>query len=61
MAGVGKTSGSEVAKMIIRDPTGHPYVAALVVAVVLIVAVMIVSLVWPDMLPWTHKARVVGR
>jgi hypothetical protein len=47
--------------MIIRDPTGHPYVAALVVAVVLIVAVLIVSLVWPDMLPWTHKTRVVGR
>ena len=47
--------------MIVRDPTDHPYVFALAVAVVLIVAVLIVSLVWPDLLPWAHKARVVSR
>jgi hypothetical protein len=47
--------------MIVRDPTDHPYVFVLAVAVVLIVAVLIVSLVWPDLLPWAHKARVVSR
>jgi hypothetical protein len=62
MAGVGKTSGSEVEKMIARDPTSRrPYVFALAVALLLIVAILIVSLAWPDMLPWAHKASVVAR
>jgi hypothetical protein len=47
--------------MIVRDPTDHPYVFALAVALVLIVAVLIVSIAWPDMLPWAQKTRVVSR
>jgi hypothetical protein len=49
-----------------RDPTRERlYASALAVAIVLIVAVLIVSLVWPHMLLWTHEASVrlppVGR
>jgi hypothetical protein len=48
--------------MVARDPTSHrPCVFALAVAVVLIVAVLIVSLVWPELLPWAHKASVMSR
>jgi hypothetical protein len=48
--------------MIARDPTSRrPYVFALAVALLLIVAILIVSLAWPDMLPWAHKASVVAR
>jgi hypothetical protein len=47
--------------MIVRDPTDHPHVFALAVALVLIVAVLIVSIAWPDMLPWAQKTRVVSR
>jgi hypothetical protein len=47
--------------MTARDPIDHPYAFALAVAVVLIVGVLIVSIAWPDMLPWAHKARVVSR
>jgi hypothetical protein len=57
--GVSQPPGAK--QMIVRDPTDHPYVFALAVAVVLIVAVLIVSIAWPDMLPWAQKARVVSR
>ncbi len=35
--------------------------ASLAVAVALIVGVLVVSIAWPDMLPWAQKARVVSR
>ena len=38
-----------------------PYIFALAVAVALIVGVLVVSIAWPDMLPWAQKARVVSR
>jgi hypothetical protein len=47
--------------MIVHDPRDHPYVAALAIAVVLIVAVLVVSVAWPDMLPWLHGRRVASR
>jgi len=47
--------------MIVRDPGDHPYVVALAIAVVLIVGVLVVSVAWPDMLPWMHGARVASR
>jgi hypothetical protein len=45
--------------MIVHDPRDHPYVAALAIAFVLIVGV--ISVAWPDMLPWMHGARVASR
>jgi hypothetical protein len=47
--------------MIVHHPKDHPYVVALAVALVLIVRVLVVSVAWPDMLPWMHGARVVSR
>jgi hypothetical protein len=47
--------------MIVHHPKDHPYVVALAVAVVLIVGVLVVSVAWPDMLPWMHGARVASR
>ena len=38
-----------------------PYIFELAVAVALIVGVLVVSIAWPDMLPWAQKARVVSR
>ena len=46
--------------MIVRDPGDHPYVVALAIAVVLIVG-LVVSVAWPDMLPWMHGGRVASR
>ena len=47
--------------MIVYDPGDHPYVVALAISVVLIVGVLVVSVAWPDMLPWLHVARARGR
>ena len=47
--------------MIVYDPGDHPYVVALAISVVLIVGVLVVSVAWPDMLPWLHGARARGR
>ena len=48
-------------QIIVRDPTDHPYAFALAVALLLIVAILVISIAWPDMLPWAQKARVVSR
>jgi hypothetical protein len=46
MVEVGQAGGREVA-MTVRDPTSHPfYVSALAVAIVLIIAILVVSLAW---------------
>ena len=47
--------------MVARDPTGHPHVIALAVALLLIVAILVISIAWPELLPWAQKARVVSR
>jgi hypothetical protein len=47
--------------MIVHDPRDHPYVAAFAIAFVLIVGVLVVSVAWPDMLPWLHGRRVASR
>jgi hypothetical protein len=47
--------------MIVHDPRDHHYVAALAIAIVLIVGVLVISVAWPDMLPWMHGARVASR
>jgi hypothetical protein len=47
--------------MRVRDARDHPYVVALAIAVVLIVGVLLVSVAWPDMLPWMHGGRVASR
>ena len=47
--------------MIVHDPEDHPYVVAIAIAVVLIVGVLVISVAWPDMLPWLHGARARGR
>ena len=47
--------------MIVHDPGDHPYVVALAISVVLIVGVLVVSVAWPDMLPWLHGRRVASR
>jgi hypothetical protein len=47
--------------MIVHDPRDHPYVAAFAIAFVLIVGVLVISVAWPDMLPWMHGGRVASR
>ena len=47
--------------MSVRDARDHPYVAAFAIAFVLIVGVLVISVAWPDMLPWLHGARARGR
>jgi len=47
--------------MIVHDPGDHPYVAAFAIAFVLIVGVLVISVAWPDMLPWLHGRRVASR
>ena len=47
--------------MIVYDPGDHPYVVALAISVLLIVGVLVVSVAWPDMLPWMHGGRVASR
>ena len=52
---------------VIREPRRRisgprdPYIFALAVAVALTIGVLVVSIAWPDMLPWAQKARVVSR
>jgi hypothetical protein len=46
--------------MIVHDPGDHPYVVALAISVVLIVGVLVVSVAWPDMLPWMHGGRATA-
>jgi hypothetical protein len=37
------------------------HVIALAVALLLIVAILVISIAWPELLPWAQKARVVSR